>query len=529
MNARSLSGFLTKSFAGRKTRSAFELYLNNPCSHRNVNLVQSSKPQQRNFSHLVSEMSKKGATSKQTKLPFTTQPAKNMSSQNAGTGGGGSSKKEPPRKPDGGVERKITRQFVQKDDKAEVETDRENALGMSIEEKRKQYKCRDRYELLSNIPSWKNQPELSSATLPKKKKGFLSKDKACKKVYEVRPDLNEKVSLWCGDITTLEIDAIANAANEGLLGGGGVDGAIHSAAGPKLKKECKLLKGCRPGDAKITAGYELPARYVIHTVGPVTTSPETLESCYVQSLTRMKENKLKTIAFPCISTGIYGYPNEKAAPIAMRVVRDWLENDPYGPEVERVIFCLFLDIDVELYKEGMNTFFPLGDSNSGGETAEGAVSDEAKGTKDDDVSVTDEATATTVDEVDVSDNSKEPKNESMEVDDTGNTAKEKGDNSKASKGNENDIEMKNDQSESQEASIDDKVDDDTQETAKGKDGGKVSAEESKGDKSSREKKSVSAKKESADGDGDGDGARDKSPSEGSKESESATKTKSCHL
>lgn len=124
MNARSLSGFLTKSFAGRKTRSAFELYLNNPCSHRNVNLVQSSKPQQRNFSHLVSEMSKKGGTSKQTKLPFSAQPAKNMSSQNAGTGGGGSSKKEPPRKPDGGVERKITRQFVQKDDKAEVEADR---------------------------------------------------------------------------------------------------------------------------------------------------------------------------------------------------------------------------------------------------------------------------------------------------------------------------------------------------------------------------------------------------------------------
>ncbi|XP_046545169.1 ADP-ribose glycohydrolase MACROD2-like isoform X2 [Haliotis rubra] len=516
MYARSLSGFLTKSIARRNTLSTFKLYLDNHLSHCNVNLVQSFKPLQRNFSHLVSEMSKKGPTSKQTKLPFQAQPAKNMSSQNDGSGGG--SKKESPKKPPGSPGR-ITRQVVKKDEETEVESARDTALNMPTDEKRKRYKCRDRYELLSNIPPWKTQPKLDelSATLPKKKKSSPLKDKVCKKEYEIRPDLNEKVSLWIGDITTLEIDAIVNAANESLMGGGGVDGAIHSAAGPKLKKECKLLKGCPTGDAKITAGYDLPAKYVIHTVGPIGEYPKDLESCYVESLKRMKEQKLTTIAFPCISTGVYGYPNEKAVKVALKTVREFLEEDPYGPEVERVIFCLFMKVDVTLYMEGMNGYFPLGDAGGEGETSDGA-----KATEDGDVTVTDKATTPTVDEAIVSDESREAKNESMEVDDAGDMAKEKGDNSKVPKGNENDIEMKDDQSESQDGS----VDDDAQRKAEGKEESRVS-EETKGDKSSEEKKSVSTKKEAADK--VGDSTSGKSSSDGSGEPEPVSKKENSHL
>jgi O-acetyl-ADP-ribose deacetylase (regulator of RNase III) len=138
-----------------------------------------------------------------------------------------------------------------------------------------------------------------------------------------------KTEILRGDITKLEVDAIVNAANTTLLGGGGVDGAIHRAAGPELLAECRTLGGCRPGEAKITRGYRLPARFVIHTVGPVWRGglegePETLANCYRNSLHLTVENEIKTIAFPAISCGAYGFPVEEAASIAFKTTREFL-------------------------------------------------------------------------------------------------------------------------------------------------------------------------------------------------------------
>jgi O-acetyl-ADP-ribose deacetylase len=146
-----------------------------------------------------------------------------------------------------------------------------------------------------------------------------------------------------GDITKQEVDAIVNAANEGLRGGGGVDGAIHRAAGPELKKECEKIGGCPTGEARITKGYRLPARHVIHTVGPVwhggdRGEPEKLAACYRNALRLATENGAKTVAFPGISTGVYGYPLEDATRVAMTTVRACLEDMPAIKEVRFVTF-----------------------------------------------------------------------------------------------------------------------------------------------------------------------------------------------
>jgi O-acetyl-ADP-ribose deacetylase (regulator of RNase III) len=153
-----------------------------------------------------------------------------------------------------------------------------------------------------------------------------------------------------GDITRMAVDAIVNAANRSLLGGGGVDGAIHHAAGPDLLAACRSLKGCATGDAKMTAGYHLPARYVIHTVGPVwhgglKHEEELLQSCYRRSLAIAVESGLKSVAFPNISTGVYGFPKEKAAAIAIDTVKVFLQT--YS-NIE-VIFCCFDKENYQLY------------------------------------------------------------------------------------------------------------------------------------------------------------------------------------
>lgn len=164
------------------------------------------------------------------------------------------------------------------------------------------------------------------------------------------------IQLQKGDITKFNVDAIVNAANSSLLGGGGVDGAIHRAAGPMLLEECRLLHGCKTGDAKITKGYELPARFVIHTVGPVWHGGKSnerglLASCYRNSLQLAVENGLKTIAFPNISTGVYGFPKREAAEIALNEVKSFLG---MHDQIEKVIFVAFDEENFEIYQDKLN-------------------------------------------------------------------------------------------------------------------------------------------------------------------------------
>ena len=164
-------------------------------------------------------------------------------------------------------------------------------------------------------------------------------------------NLRNRIQLVQGDITKLEVDAIVNAANESLLGGGGVDGAIHRAAGPELLEECKTLGGCQTGKAKITGGYNLPAKFVIHTVGPIWRSGENgedelLSSCYHESLSLAQSNEILTIAFPCISTGVFSFPAKRACEIAVETVTDWLEKNE---QPKLVAFCCFGSSDYDIY------------------------------------------------------------------------------------------------------------------------------------------------------------------------------------
>jgi len=161
--------------------------------------------------------------------------------------------------------------------------------------------------------------------------------------------MRDRLEIMLGDITRLEVDAIVNAANESLLGGGGVDGAIHRAAGPELLAECKQLRGCRTGESRITAGYRLPAKFVIHTVGPVwrggsNREPELLASCYRTSLSLAVEHGIETLAYPAISCGVYGYPYEPAARIAIRETTSFLDQQE---SIQKIVFACFGD---ELYR-----------------------------------------------------------------------------------------------------------------------------------------------------------------------------------
>jgi O-acetyl-ADP-ribose deacetylase len=161
----------------------------------------------------------------------------------------------------------------------------------------------------------------------------------------------KRIEIIRGDITQVEADAIVNAANTSLLGGRGVDGAIHGAAGPALLEACRKLNGCPTGEARITEGFNLKAKYIIHTVGPVwrggsSDEPELLEKCYANSLLLAAQLAVKKLAFPNISTGIYGFPKDQAANIAINAVKKWLE---LHPEPEQIIFVVFDEENAELY------------------------------------------------------------------------------------------------------------------------------------------------------------------------------------
>jgi O-acetyl-ADP-ribose deacetylase (regulator of RNase III) len=169
----------------------------------------------------------------------------------------------------------------------------------------------------------------------------------------MKKNLGQKIEIVRGDITKLDVDAIVNAANTSLLGGGGVDGAIHRAAGPELLAECRTLGSCRPGEAKITRGYHLPARFVVHTVGPVWKGgehhePEMLVNCYLSSLQLAVENGIKTIAFPAISCGAYGYPIPDAAQIAVKTTRDFLATND---RIDKVTFVLWGEDVYDAYRQ----------------------------------------------------------------------------------------------------------------------------------------------------------------------------------
>ncbi|XP_062286198.1 ADP-ribose glycohydrolase MACROD2 isoform X2 [Scomber scombrus] len=244
--------------------------------------------------------------------------------------------------------------------KKDWKIERERLLRLDREERRKEYR-RQEFVCLDKILSWReeNKPNDQEEGTELTGGGGLS----------------DKVSLYKGDITVLELDAIVNAANSSLLGGGGVDGCIHKAAGSCLYDECNSLNGCETGKAKITCGYDLPARYVIHTVGPVArghvgpTETNDLTSCYQNSLRLMKEHGLSSVAFPCISTGIYGFPNEPAADIALNTVKNWIEENP--DKITRVIFCVFLETDFAIYKKKMSVIFQDNDTEGTEEQEKG--------------------------------------------------------------------------------------------------------------------------------------------------------------
>ncbi|XP_034953545.2 ADP-ribose glycohydrolase MACROD1 isoform X3 [Zootoca vivipara] len=212
--------------------------------------------------------------------------------------------------------------------------------GLNNKQRREHYFTRD-FIKLKQIPSWKEMAK--SARVKQPEESLFPKD----------IHLNEKISLFRGDITKLEVDAIVNA----------VDGCIHRAAGPLLKEECRTLGGCETGKAKISCGYRLPAKFVIHTVGPIAQGEPSaaqateLSNCYKNSLKLTVENKLRTVAFPCISTGVFGYPNDAAAEVVLNTLRNWLEENK--EKVDRLIICVFLEKDDEIYKEMLPRFFPV--------------------------------------------------------------------------------------------------------------------------------------------------------------------------
>jgi len=212
------------------------------------------------------------------------------------------------------------------------------------ESRRARYFCGSKFVLASDIPTW---GDITRGSYTPYKKNSL---------WKPNHKINKKVSLWKGDITLLEVDAIVNAANKTLTGGGGVDGAICRAAGLELLEESGTIKGgCLPGEAKIVGGYRLPAKYVVQTVGPQNKDAKILENAYKNSLKLAVENNIKSIAFPCIATKCYGFPNEDAANVALATTRKFLESDQH--EI-RIIFCVYTERDDKIYKNLLASYFP---------------------------------------------------------------------------------------------------------------------------------------------------------------------------
>ena len=201
----------------------------------------------------------------------------------------------------------------------------------------------------------------------------------CKRSATPNAALNAKISLFQGDMTTLEVDCIVNAANGLLLGGGGVDGAVHKAAGAWLKEECRLHAGALDGEAKLTRGYDLPAQYILHAVGPrcqyrskregggVILDPPALRQCYRSCLDLVSRHGLRTVAFCSISTGIFGYPLHDATSECLGIVRAWLECDGNADKVDRIIFVTFSDVDTAAYQAILPAYFPAEGSEEGGD------------------------------------------------------------------------------------------------------------------------------------------------------------------
>ncbi|KAI8941495.1 hypothetical protein NX059_002712 [Plenodomus lindquistii] len=205
--------------------------------------------------------------------------------------------------------------------------------------------------------------EIPTLSLLYKLDKIAPRDTDATPTYPASSSLNDKISVIRQDITTLAIDAIVNAANTSLLGGGGVDGAIHRAAGPKLLDECETLDGCRTGSAKITDGYELPSKKVIHAVGPIywkegSEAAKLLAGCYRTSLELAVANGCKSIAFSALSTGVYGYPSGEASEVALETVRKFLDEEGQAEKLDRVIFCNFLEKDEVAYFRNIPKFFP---------------------------------------------------------------------------------------------------------------------------------------------------------------------------
>lgn len=209
---------------------------------------------------------------------------------------------------------------------------------------------------LTDIDSWAiHQAKLKSEG---KFKLAPAKERALS-TATVDAELNGKIAHFTGDITELKIDAIVNAANSFLAAGGGICGAIHNAAGGQLADECDKIGHCDTGETVITKGYQLPAKHVLHTVGPTNGSEEALRRCYQTCLDLSVKSGVRSVAFCCIATGIYGYPNRAAALLALRTVRAWLELGDNRSKMDRIIFCTFMDVDVQLYDRFLSVYFPV--------------------------------------------------------------------------------------------------------------------------------------------------------------------------